>query len=690
MPDTPPVLSLADIAALSRVRRPVVTTWRRRHPDFPSPVAQSGNRTWFYGREVVDWLTATGLGNTPEADLRAELALHGLLHHAGEIGAERLVSVLGALLCLRHLEERPLAGATGEELVRRAARMDFADEFVLRELREDRDAAARAAPLAEDLIEAAYTPGGAYEQLMAGRHRLGLTGPATASLAREVRRLIVQVADASRRAAESTVLTVADPHALCGDLVHDVVAAAEDPSGVRVLAAEESERLARLVRRRLLLAGVDELDLDVQVGADLEERLADPDLVVTTLPYQPGETRSRLQALEELESIGDLLGPGRTAVVLGPADALAQRLTDPEEAQARARLLRSGLVESVVTLPGGVDPYRPGYGCALWTLARRGEDSPTRGYVLLCDVSAEPLTAQVCDRLAEDVLLWRAEGRRMKGHAPRYGRAVPVKALEADFGAPLLPTGPSESLRISDTAEQRPALIAEAETRLARAEEQARDHARDAGPLRSGLVRRVTDAPATTTVAALIADGRIAQVKGHRIASEHVGPRGQLDVLGPEEVLGRLRRGARRIDRLVLATDYAHAGLTEPGDVVYTTAPEFGALVDEDGVAVVAFPARVLRVNPRAKRPLTPRVLALLLNAAPAARRSPGAVRAARSPEEIPLPDLPPAEVRRVDALLAAVEGRRALLDAQYAELDEILGLAVAGLADGTLAVPGG
>ncbi|RNL84172.1 hypothetical protein [Halostreptopolyspora alba] len=62
-------------------------------------------------------------------------------------------------------------------------------------------------------------------------------------------------------------------------------------------------------------------------------------------------------------------------------------------------------------------------------------------------------------------------------------------------------------------------------------------------------------------------------------------------------------------------------------------------------------------------------------------------VRASRSPEDIPLPDLPPAEVRRLDALLGEVERRRALLDAQYTELDGILDLTSAGLADGTLTV---
>ncbi|GAA3756752.1 serine/threonine-protein kinase [Salinactinospora qingdaonensis] len=688
MPQTPALLSLSDIAALARVQRPVVSTWRRRYPDFPRPVAAEGNRAWFDGREVTAWLTATGLGNTPDDDLRAELALHGLIHHAGEIGAERLVSLLGSLLCLRQLDDKPLAETTADSLLDRAERMDFDDEFVLRELRDAPETAARIAPLAEELVEAAYTPAGAHEQLMASRHRLGLAGPSTAPLATEVRRLIVHVADPAQRALDRGDLTVADPHACCGDLLNDIVTAVDAPSAVGVLAAERREGLARLVRRRLLLTGVEELDLDVRIGVELEERITDPDLVVTALPYRAGETRSSLEVLEEVEAIGDLLGPGRTAVIVGPADALVDELTSPATVEVRSRLLGSGLVESVVRLPGGADPYRPGYDCALWTLTREPVDK-ARGYVLLCDVSGEELDGDVRARLAEDILLWRAEGASSGGHAARYGRAVPVKELQERFGAPLVPPGPSEARRLSRTADDRPALIAEAETRLSEAAERCRTHTATHGSFRSGLMRRVADAPARTTVGALVSQRRLAQVRGHRISPEHLDRRGGIAVLGPEEILGRAPRGSRRVDRVLLAAEYPHASLTEPGDVVYTTSPEFGTVVDDEGGSVVAFPARALRPVPDARRPLTPRVLALLLATAPGGGRSPSAVRAARSVEDTPLPELPPAEVRRLDALLAEIERRRALLDAQYAELDEILGLAGAGLSDGTLTVPG-
>lgn len=686
MPPSPPLLSLADIATLARVQRPVTTTWRRRHPDFPEPVEEHGNRAWFDGREVADWLITTGLGNTPADDLKAELAAHGLLHHAEQIGGPRLVEVLGSLLCLHHMDEKPLSDMEEDALITRVERMDPDDEFFRRELIEDPELSVRLTPLAEELIEAAYTPGGAHEHLMAHRHRLGLTGPDTGSLSTELRRLVVQVADPLGHTGRDGTLTIADPHSLCGDLLRAVVAELDDPEDSRVLAAEPRANLARLTRRRLLLAGVPELDLDVQVGSELEERIADPDLLVTLLPYRPGEERSQLEVLEEVEALGDLLHPGKTAVVVGPADALVGKL-DTYEAQARSRLLRSGLVESITTLPVGTDPYRPGYECALWTLTRDPVPE-AQGRVLINDVGSLTLDEHVCAVLSEDILLWRAEGHHLGGHDPRYGQSVPIKELEERFGQALLPPGPPASRIVSQMVRDRPALITQAETRLAQAEQRAQEHTGTANPLRGGLVRRIGPPSTRVTIAALINQKRIVPVKGHRINSEHVDPDGQLDLLGKDEVLGRAARGDRRIDRLVLAAEYPHVTLTEPGDVVYASADsEFDMLIDHEGAAVVTFPARVLRVNPRTRRALTPRVLALLMEGAANTPQVSGQVRAPRGVGELVLPDLAPEEVRRLDDFLGATERRQALLAEQQAELDTIRRLTAAGFSDGTLTV---
>ncbi|MGW3413900.1 hypothetical protein [Streptomyces sp. NPDC000888] len=692
------LVSMSEIAAFAQVKRPVVSTWRRRYADFPTAVSENLGRPLFDGVQVADWLIASGLGNAEPTELRAELALFGIVALRDRFTGWQLVETLGSLLCLRKLDRgRALFGEEASHdavdadrelwasVMRRAERIDAEDDFVLRELRSVDATAAPLARLTENLVEAAYDERGAYEWLLASRSRLGLDSLAADAVAPELRSLLTQLTDLRVRMERGETLTLADPHARAGDLLAALLGETDDHERITVLAADPDERLARIVRRRLLLAGVDELSLDVQTGPDLEERLADPDLVVTQLPYRPGEDRSVLAALAAVERVADLLGPGCTALVLGPADALVDELKGTEESQLRSALLRRNIVESVIALPGGVLPFRPGYRPALWTLTR--EPVPAvEGKVLLADISSEPLTEDVRTWLAEDVLLWRAEGfRALGGHDPRYGRAVSVADLDRAFGGPLTPPAPPAHAIWSSAVTERPALIAEAEARLARATTDARSYEEEHGPYRGGVLRRVGRLPRRTTLGELISERRVTRLPGHRLDQRDVTKDGHHAVLGPEEITGDTVVGARSIDRLVLATAYERVALTEPGDVVCTLAPRLGLYVDHEGFSVVAFPARILRVNPAANRPLTPRVLAALLGAARNTGRSPSAVRPARRIEDYQLPDLDPDEVERFDALLAETERRQRLLRAQADALAESRRLTVAGLADGTL-----
>lgn len=54
-PDADVVLNAADIARLTGVRRPAVSNWRRRFPDFPQPVAGTATHPLFSWREVEAW-----------------------------------------------------------------------------------------------------------------------------------------------------------------------------------------------------------------------------------------------------------------------------------------------------------------------------------------------------------------------------------------------------------------------------------------------------------------------------------------------------------------------------------------------------------------------------------------------------------------------------------------------------------
>jgi hypothetical protein len=69
-------MSMTDIAELAQVQRPVITTWRRRHPDFPQPAGGDPSSWLFDPRQVADWLVARGTIDIERAD--QELALYTL------------------------------------------------------------------------------------------------------------------------------------------------------------------------------------------------------------------------------------------------------------------------------------------------------------------------------------------------------------------------------------------------------------------------------------------------------------------------------------------------------------------------------------------------------------------------------------------------------------------------------------
>src|SRR5699024_3353361 len=54
------VLSAADIARLAGVGRAAVSNWRKRYPDFPEPVPESGAAPAFRSDEVQQWLRDQG------------------------------------------------------------------------------------------------------------------------------------------------------------------------------------------------------------------------------------------------------------------------------------------------------------------------------------------------------------------------------------------------------------------------------------------------------------------------------------------------------------------------------------------------------------------------------------------------------------------------------------------------------
>ena len=681
------LMSMPEIAELAHVQRPVVTTWRRRHKDFPEQAGGDAAHPLFSAREVADWLIMTGRADRDE--IEPEMSLHTLAALVGRYPGPDLVAAVTALICLRYVadENEPLADGTDDVIAAlrdRAATIDPDNHLFLSEICAIPDTAAWLPGLVDELIEAAWDCGKAFEKVMAARHRFRAGALFTNAVSPVLARLIAEVSGARELARRTGSIIITDPSASVGDLlaaVADIVGTDHEPM---FTGAEADPALARLVRRRLTVHRISEGDMDIRVGADLPDETGDPDVIVTQIPYQPGEDRELSSILDQVGDIGVRVTTGRFAVVLGPSTALAGDLPQfSAAARARADLLKGDMVEAIIKLPGGLVPFRPGYETALWVMTQ-ARGSRWRGWVLLADVSDRPLTADVVRDLAEDTVTWRRDGYVPTAHRRVFGVQAEVSSL-VDPPRPLFTGRKPLSVRGRKAdADEQIRLITQYGAdldRLAATATAARGH------VATEVLSASDRLPATESVGALVRRGRLVLRKGTRLLASDIDREGKHVVLGADEVLSRRRRGERRVDFGVFASRYPKARLTEPGDVLVTLTPQPGVMIDWDGYAIAEFPVRILRIPPAEAEQFTPRVLWAVLFGDGSAVRVEGAVRAGRPLEDQRLILLPPAEVRAFDALLASLDERRGVAQREIDMLDELDQIAARGLIDGTLAL---
>lgn len=695
---TVPLMSMPEIAEFAGVQRPVVSNWRRRPLGFPAPVAGDKAHPLFDAWQVADWFITTGrrTRDTVEPDLR----MYTLAALARSYPGTDLVAAVTALICLRYMTDPDEALADGTDdvmaaLRERATAVDPADEMLLSEIRNIPGDAEWVVPLVDELVEATWNCQQASERIMASRHRFRASPLFENAVTPELARLIAAVSGARERARRTSSLTVTDPAAGAGDLlvaVTDLLGPDHEP---RCVAAEADPALARLLRRRLAVRGIPAADMDIRASAGLPDSSADPDVLVTQIPYRSAEDLDPFGILDSVDDAALRLTANRFAVVLGPASVLTGDLpTGP--AARRADLLKADMVEAVIRLPGGCVPYRPGYETALWVLTQ-ARGSRWSGRVLLADVSDRPLTADVARDLAEDVVTWRRDGYAPSAHNRVFGVQADVGSLVGSLGplfAARRPVSPRERRTDADT---RMTLVTQYGVDLDRIGATA---VADRRHVRSEVLAAADLHPADESVGALIRQRRLIMRKGTRIKPVDVDPSGHHVVLGSEEVLGTRRRGGRRVDREVFASRYPNAKLTQPGDVLVTLTPRPGAIIDWVGYAIAEYPVRILRIPlPKPAKPakvdqpaisaeavqFTPRVLCALLFGDGSGTRPAGAVRAAGSVNEQRLLLLPPGQVWAFDDLLSSINERRALAQREIEMLDELCHVATSGLIDGTL-----
>ena len=679
------LMTMPEIAGLAGVHRPVVTTWRRRHPDFPAPVEGDATRPLFDGHAVSDWLIRTGRADAEQ--VMAELSLHTLASLAAILPAAELVAAITALICLRYLDDdEPLADGTDnilDWLRTRAARLDPGDEYVAAEIgRLPAELEVLAADV-DDLIEAAWGCAGAFERIMRERAHFGTADLLVNAVTPALARLMAELCGARELARDEPSQVITDLSAGPGDLLAAVASMLGPDHAPMFTGAEPNDYLARLARRRLLVHGVPPVDVDIRCGRELADEAGDPDAIVTQIPYLPGEERSATDALATIDDIAARLAPGRTAVVLGPADVLVGALPAYSPAERiRTKLVADGMVEAVIQLPGGVLPFRPGYQPALWVLSSSFA-SPWAGRILLADVSDRRLTDDVISGLAEDVITWRRDGYEPRAHTRQFGTQELVSSL-VNPPRPLTAPRPRSIRGVATSAAARVGRIAELETSLVKL---GAEGDRVGRPIASQITAGTLRPPESVPIGTLARRKQLILIKGTRLRGDDITADGHHAVIGPDEVLGR-RRGELMVDRGTLATRYAHARLTEPGDVIVTTSPALGAIVDDAGFSVVTFPARAVRIPEAERLRFTPRVLATLIGGSVSARQA-GAVRAAHRLEDLALPLLALDDLLRLDALLARLEEDRRLAEQELNVLGEFGQIATAGLADGTLTFTG-
>jgi hypothetical protein len=556
---TPAVLSLADIAVLAHVQRPVVSVWRSRRRTktgeipFPSPVQVIARSERFDREEIVAWLEATGRGNNFR-DGHSQVRLDA---PAVTPPADADLEDVVVLLCLAALAGEELATLTDNQLLDLSADLDADDNLVCRELPalvERRDLL----KYVDDLMEASFGPADALDRAEAGR--LG-RDRGERGVTNELVDVVRAVVAAARTYIGEEDVLLAPPS--------DAQLAAGLIDGFAGVVVVDDDEPARRLRRRLAIR---EAVLDA----------THPGMVkVASVLGQPVD--AVLQAADEL-ALG--LAEQQVAVLVGPANALCDQLNGQYE-KDRSGTLRLGKLALALRLPRGMWREAHRQHLAIWVF--RGRNEPIER-IRVADLEGELIAL---DDLTSDVLgaLEQSDER-----AYRYARAAELAPIRAK--GPVVPRG-ARALRFGTTAPATCLDRVHAASLTTGEEVPGFDIEVAAGPgqvlLRHRSLRELE-------LAKLVKVRR-----SHQINLDLADPRGTVPVLSADG-----RTAGVYLDPFDAAKKCAGAARTDPGDVIFIDKPRPMALVDTVGGGLVASPSRILRLLPGA--PIGPHALAALIN----------------------------------------------------------------------------
>ncbi|WP_422733370.1 N-6 DNA methylase [Micromonospora sp. WMMD558] len=388
-----PTITAAEIARLAGVGRAAVSNWRKRHPDFPSPVGGTAASPEFDLGEVETWLREQG--KLPELSRAERLWRH--LAAVTESPAAALASVGAQLLSRQRAGKR------------------VAVDPAVKPLLPDIDA------LADEL-----TPPAAFDELW---QRFSAPAPGRPWATPD------ELADLMVRLAGADGGTILDPAAGSGATLRAAVRA----GCTEAYGQELDQDLATLAGLWLALREVpgdvrpgDSLRADAFPGHTFDAVVCHPPFGVTTwgheeLSYDPrweyGGVPPRTEPeLAWAQHCLAHLNAGGHAVLLMPPTAAGRRTGR----RIRAELLRRGALRAVIALPSGVAAPH-GVPLHLWVLRRPAPDAPPPARTLLVDAADGDL-AELAPRI---LATWEAftAAPEVDVEEAGFARAVPVIEL---------------------------------------------------------------------------------------------------------------------------------------------------------------------------------------------------------------------------------------------------------------------
>lgn len=656
------VMTLAEVGLLAHVGRPTVTHWRTRYAardPFPAPVEVVDQQELFACDDIVEWLARTNRSQNP--DFRQ----HAIAFTAAEgrvLTDSRLFHGLSALLCL-HLRGR-LAGDR-DDLLDLADEVDPDDEFLRAEVEALGDDVVGLAEYASVLALESLDPADPLDALLAGRRTPDRPagGRVTARFAQLGVDVAVSLAD--QAGFDDPVICVlrADDVALLASLP----ARADERGPLRVALPGGSDAATRLARRWLFAHDLPVEPLPASDGRGL------PDQAVVLLRLDDRDRVADLRFLNELTLEGSA---SMRAVVLGTAGALTGPLRSPalrgrppasgvplsDAGIERRYALKTGRTRAIVRLPRGFLAEVPAARTALWCLGPMGDPAET----LCADVPA--LNPADEPALVNDLAAAMGGRASRRGRGASEGRYVSQQALELESGDLVGPHAGRRWASASAVGQLHEQLVGFNETAstLARLELDRLDS--------PGVAAR-------QTVAQALASKAIELIPGASVEAADLVTRPDVPVVASPDELAH-RETLTGLTHALLARQYGHVRLTEPGDIVVSARSSSVARVDPWGGVLVAAPARVLRcfvppvrsaaqvaddeargVHPR-QQVFVPELVAAELVA--------GAVRT-RDWRTWQLTELPPAAVAAASVASAVIAERRRQLEAALAAIPDLM-----------------